>query len=189
MFAKWHGVCDLVNNAHFWQDCMSAYRDKSVTIPLYDNVAEREKVTQLVKCPPGECGECCRYHNTIAITPLEYTALKAAQEQTPDITQDNGGQLYLRVHNGCQYLVNNACSVYAVRPAVCRAFPLVASKEATDLSGAAVKQLQIRLQCQAALDALHTIFSKICSNGKLLLLPDLSLVPAYEDGHGVLGSV
>lgn len=189
MFAKWHGVSDLVYNADFWMDCMSAYQDKSITIPYYDTEVERGEVERLVKCPPGECGVCCRYHDTIAISNLEYIALRAVSDQQPNVSKDNNGQLFLRVHEGCQYLVNNACSVYAVRPAVCQAFPLVASKEATDLNGTAVKQLQIRLQCQAALDAVRVIFGKVCSQGKVMLLPDLSLIPAYENGHGVLGFV
>jgi len=189
MFAKWHGVCDLVNSDDFWMDCMSAYRDKSVTIPLYDTAVGREEMSRLVKCPPGECGVCCGYHETIAISGLEYKALCAVARQRPNMQRDSNGQMYLRVKDGCQYLVDNACSVYAVRPAVCKAFPLVASKDSVDLNGAHVKQLQIRLQCQAALDALRDVFYMVCAEGKVLVLPDLSLVPAYENGHGVLGSI
>jgi len=189
MFAKWHGMCDLEKDAGFWRDCMSAYRDKSVAIPFHDTEVEREKVSQLVRCPPGECGECCRYHDTIAISAVEYTLLCAAAKQRPNVLKNSDGQLYMQVHDGCQYLANNACSVYAVRPSVCKAFPLVAPKEAVGLSGIAVKQLRIRLQCQAALDALRAIFCKVCAQGKLLLLPDLSLVPVYENGRGVLGSI
>ena len=189
MFAKWHGTLDLVNVASFWCDCMSAYRDKSVILPLIDTAIEREKVSQLIKCPPGECGECCRHHNTIAISHLEYISLQAVQKQQPNVSQSSNGQLYLCVQNGCQYLVRNVCSVYAVRPSVCKAFPIVAPKDATDVNGTAVKQLQIRLQCQAALDAVHAIFHEVCASGKLLVLPDLSLIPAYENGHGVLGCV
>jgi len=189
MFAKWHGVCDLVGNDCFWMDCMSAYRDKSVTLPLYDTTAGREEIAQLVKCPPGECGECCRYHETIAINDPEYKALCAVAKQRPSVLRGSDGQVYLRVHDGCQYLVDNACSIYAVRPSVCKAFPLVASKDAVDLNGAHVKQLQIRLQCQAALDAIRAVFCKVCEKGKVLLLPDLSIIPTYENGHGVLGSI
>ena len=188
MFAKWYGTPELFKVGEFWADCMKAYLDKSVTLPMYDEPAEREAVLSLVKCPPGECGDCCRY-DKVAITSQEYATLTSRTGCQPDVITDEAGNLFIDSSRGCPYLKDNMCSIYSFRPAVCRSFPVVTPKEAMDIDGAVLKQIQIRIKCPAALDAVRAIFTKICSTGKLILLPDLSLVPVYDGGNGVLGPV
>jgi Fe-S-cluster containining protein len=188
MFAKWHAVTDLVNNGEFWNDCSSAYLDKCVTLPMCDEPAEREAVLKLVKCPPGQCGACCGY-DKVAITQNECDALVKNMNQKINFLSDEKGNLFLDCRNGCQFLKNNICVAYAFRPAVCRAFPIVAPKDTVDQDGARLKQIQIRLKCPAAVDVVRTVFTKVCSTGKLMVLPDLSLIPEYENGKGVLGRI
>lgn len=188
MFAKWYGTPGLVNNRDFWSDCLAAYLDKSVTLPMCDEPAEREALLALVKCPPGECGDCCRY-DKVAITQKEYEALKANTQQTIRVLSDDKGNLFLDSRNGCQFLKNNICVIYSFRPAVCRSFPIVTPKVVVDTDGTQIKQIQMRIKCPAALEALRTVFTRVCSTGKLMLLPDLSLIPVYENGNGVLGRI
>ena len=188
MFAKWFATPGLANNREFWQDCEKAYVDKSVTLPMYDEPAERQAVLSLVKCPPGECGACCRY-DRVAISREDYTRLAAYSSQPPDILTDESGQIYLRTAGGCQYLKCNTCTAYVVRPAVCAAFPIIVPRQTVSMEGDQRTQLQIKLKCPAAVEAVRSIFSKVCSTGKVIVLPDLSLVPAYEDGKGVLGPI
>jgi Fe-S-cluster containining protein len=188
MFAKWYSTPDLVNNREFWRDCMLAYLDKSVTLPVCDEPAEREAILKLVKCPPGECGACCRY-DKVAITPKEYEALAANTHYEINVLSDDKGDLFLDSSDGCQFLKNNICVAYSFRPAVCRSFPIVTPKDAVAMDGTQLKQIQIRLKCPAALEAVRAVFTRVCSTGKLMLLPDLSLIPVYEGGKGVLGSI
>ena len=188
MFAKWYGTPDLVNNPGFWQDCTVAYIDKSVTLPMYDAAPEREAVAKLVKCPPGECGACCRY-DKVAITPAEYDMLISGTHQQIRTLSDEKGNLFLDSSHGCQFLKNNICVVYSFRPAVCRSFPIITPKDAVGIDGAQLKQIQIKLKCPAAVEAVRNIFLNACSTGKIILLPDLSLIPVYDNGKGVLGSL
>jgi len=188
MFAKWHTTRDLVNNGEFWNDCISAYLDKCVTLPMYDEPAEREAVLRLVKCPPGQCGACCAYEK-VAVTPAEYDILVKNTNQKVNFLSDAEGNIFLDCRNGCQFLKSNICTVYSFRPSVCRAFPIVASKDAIDQEGVRLKQIQIRLKCAAAVEAVRAVFIKVCSTGKVILLPDLSLIPEYENGRGALGSI
>ena len=188
MFAKWYSTSALVDNNEFWRDCMTAYLEKSITLPMYDEPAEREAILKLVKCPPGECGACCRY-DRVAITQKEYEVLMAKTQQKTNILSDNEGNLFLDSTNGCQFLKNNICVIYSLRPTVCRSFPIVTPKDAVAADGTQLKQIQIRLKCPAALEAVRTVFTRVCSTGKLMLLPDLSLIPVYEDGKGILGSI
>jgi Fe-S-cluster containining protein len=188
MFAKWHATPGLASNDAFWKDCLAAYVDKAVTLPMYDEPAEREVVSKLVKCPPGECGACCRY-DRVAISRTERIALEAASQQAVDTSADESGNLYMNTRGGCPYLKNNACTVYAQRPAVCAAFPIISARAAVSMEGAQLKQIQVKLKCPAALEAVRTIFTRVCAGGKLMVLPDLSLVPAYQDGKGVLGPI
>ena len=189
MFAKWYGTHDLVNNRDFWQDCMSAYLNKSVTLPVYDEPTEHEAVLKMVKCPPGECGSCCRHYEKIAISPEEYESLVHLKRGDVRIIRDENGHLFLDPRGGCQFLVNNICTVYEQRPGVCRSFPILSPREAVTPEGKSCRQIQMRLECPPALEAIRTVFSRACNGGKVMLLPDLSLIPAYEDGKGVLGSI
>jgi Fe-S-cluster containining protein len=188
MFAKWYGTPDLFKLPEFWGDCMRAYMDKSVTLPMYDEPAEREAVLDLVKCPPGECGDCCRY-DKVALTQEEYETLVARTDARLDLITDANGNLFIDSSGGCPFLKDNICSIYAFRPSVCRSFPIVTPKEAVDADGALLKQIQVRIKCPAALEAVKTIFTRVCSSGKLMLLPDLSLIPVYDGGNGVLGKI
>ena len=188
MFAKWHGTKHLVSNIDFWIDCQTAYLNKSVTLPLYDEPAEHDAVLAMIKCPPGECGSCCRHYEKIAVTPEEYAGLKALNRGDVRIIQDEKG-LHLDPKGGCQFLSNNTCTVYSKRPGVCRSFPILSPLEAVTPEGEPCRQIQIRLECPPALEAIKAIFTRACSTGKLLLLPDLSLIPEYEDGKGILGSI
>ncbi len=188
MFAKWHATRDLVNNREFWNDCVSAYLDKCVTLPMYDEPAEREAVLKLVRCPPGQCGACCAYEK-VAVTLAEYDTLVKNTNQAVSSFSDNNGNIFLDCNNGCQFLKSNICTVYSFRPSVCRAFPIVEPKEAVNQDGARLKQIQVRLKCAAAVEAVRAVFIKVCSTGKVMLLPDLSLIPEYENGKGALGAI
>jgi Fe-S-cluster containining protein len=188
MFAKWHATANLADNAEFWQDCLAAYVDKAVTLPMYDQPAERESVLKLVRCPPGECGACCRY-DRVALTRQERIALEAASRQTVNTSADEAGNMYMTTGGGCRFLKNNACTVYPQRPAVCAAFPVITARDAVTMDGTSLKQIRVKLKCPAALEVVKTIMTGVCAGGKVVLLPDLSLVPAYENGKGVLGSI
>jgi Fe-S-cluster containining protein len=188
MFAKWYGTAGLASNREFWHDCMAAYVDKCVTLPMYDELAEREGVLKLVKCPPGECGACCKY-DKVAITQKEYNAILANTHSSINIISDDKGNLFLDSSKNCQFLINRICTIYSYRPSVCRSFPIITSKEAVAADGTPVKQIQVRLKCRPCLDAVCEIFTRVCATGKLILLPDLSLIPAYEEGEGVLGRI
>lgn len=188
MFAKWYSTPDLSNNQEFWRDCMSAYVDKSITLPMYDEPAEKEAILKLIKCPPGQCGACCRY-DKVAITWEEYELLRRNTHNEVNILSDDKGNIFLDSSHGCQFLKNNICVIHSFRPSVCRSFPIIAPKDAITTDGAQVKQIQMRLKCPASLEAIRTVFSRACSTGKVMLLPDLSLIPAYEGGKGILGSI
>jgi len=188
MFAKWHGVADLVHSEAFWQSCLENYIGKSVTLPYDDTLEERQTVTSMVDCPPGTCGQCCRYYDRIAITPEEYKLISSNVRSRINIDTD-GGQLYLLPGGCCQFLKDNACTIYDFRPAVCRAFPILAPRETVSPDGTVFRQLQMRLQCPPALSVIRTLLSRACSGGKLMILPDLSIIPTYENAKEALGQL
>ena len=188
MFSKWYSTRKLVNNQEFWRDCMSAYVDKSISLPMYDEPAEEEAILKMVKCPPGQCGACCRY-DKVSITWEEYELLRRNTQREVIVLSDNQGNIFLDSSDGCQFLKNNICTIHSFRPSTCRAFPIITPKDAVATDGAEVKQIQMRLKCQASLEVIRSIFSRACSNGKVMLLPDLSLIPLYEGGKGVLGCI
>ena len=185
MFAKWHGVVDLVHNEAFWDDCLATYIGKSITLPYDDTPEERLSVNATVDCPPGTCGQCCRYDDRVAITSEEYRAISSNTKSRLNIDTEDG-QLYLRLDGDCQFLKDNACTIYDFRPTVCRTFPVLSPRETISPDGTIFRQLQIRLQCPSALSAIKTLLSRACSSGKLMILPDLSIIPTHENTGATL---
>jgi Fe-S-cluster containining protein len=183
MFARWHGTRNLVHNEAFWQDCLATYKDKTVTLPYDDTPEERMHVTQTLACPPGECGECCRY-DRVAITPEEYRLLSANVRQRVNTEKDAEGKIYLKSAGGCQFLNDNTCTVYDYRPMVCRSFPVLAPRQTVSADGTVFNQLQIRLKCAPALKAVREYLTRACSGGRLMILPDLSVIPTCDNAAG-----
>jgi Fe-S-cluster containining protein len=190
MSSKWYGTKDLVSNQEFWSDCLKIYicADKVVPLPLINNEAERNRISQLVKCPPGTCGLCCRY-DRIAISKEELSQLEVVTKQEIKTELDENRNMFLNSRGGCQFLKDNACIVYDSRPRVCKLFPIVAPRGSVTIDGAEFQQIQIRLKCSAALEVIKAVFVHACVKGKVMLLPDLSLIPVYDEGKGPLGVI
>jgi len=188
MFAQWHGTADLVHSDAFWNSCLENYIGKTVTLPYDDTPEERQIVTTMVYCPPGTCGQCCRYYDRIAITSEEYKLISANVRSRINIDVD-GDKLFLRPGGCCQFLKDNACTIYDFRPAVCRAFPILSPRETVSPDGTVFQQLQMRLQCFPALSAIKTLLIRACSGGKLMILPDLSIIPTHENTKAIFGQL
>jgi Fe-S-cluster containining protein len=187
MFARWHGTTDLVHNEAFWKDCLETYKDKTVTLPYDDTPEQREHISQVLRCPPGACGECCRY-DRVAVTPEELKLISANVRQRVNTENDAAGNLCLKSAGGCQFLKDNVCTIYSYRPAVCRGFPILAPRQTVSPDGKVFNQLQMRLKCPPALEAIKEYLSRACSGGKLMILPDLSIIPTCENTAEMLNT-
>ena len=82
------------------------------------------------------CGECCKIHGNHAyvyLTPKNISDIANSLGMTPDefdethCTQDEDGNVILTmIDRQCNFLRDNQCIVYDVRPAQCRAWPFLA---------------------------------------------------------------
>jgi Fe-S-cluster containining protein len=185
MFAKWYGTHDLAGNNSFWEDCMKYYIDKTVVLPYDDTPEQRESISRSLQCPAGECGECCRY-DRVAITESEYKLISENVRQRILVETDRDGKMYLKSAGGCQFLKNDACTIYNFRPTVCRAFPIISPRKTASEDGGEFEQLQLKIKCKPSLDAIRSLVNKVCSGGKLMLLPDLSIIPTFEYAGTIL---
>jgi Fe-S-cluster containining protein len=181
MMSRWWGSANLADNEEFWRDCSVYYHEKTVVLPLCHEPAQCDMVTRLIKCPPGVCGICCHYPR-VAITQAEQKELESVSCRQVRIERGSNGETFLNISGGCQFLKKNACSIYEHRPRVCRAFPILNPREAVTFDGQLIKQMQMRLKCRPAMNAIRAVLSGACRNNNWLLLPDLSLVPAYNTG-------
>jgi Fe-S-cluster containining protein len=180
MFARWHACPDLVTNDDFWQDCARIYIDKIITLPVDDTSAERLLFLKSFSCPPGKCGACCR-RGYVPLTAQENECLSAGARNKELIFSDNEGSYILDISAGCQFLEGNACTVHAFRPEACRSFPVLEPRRTVSPDGDVFDQLRVNLACRPAVQAVRAILTRVCSGGKLMLLPDLSIIPTYEN--------
>ena len=83
---------------------------------LVDEFAEHR--APYVACQRG-CADCCRMN--VQITSLEAARIAAGtSRQAQALTQSRTHDLTEFAGQACPFLVDNACSIYALRPFVCR---------------------------------------------------------------------
>ena len=63
---------------------------------------------------------CCRGFPTVELTPGEYATLEKLGAGRLEFLLD--GHYYLVIENGCEFLVENRCAIFAQRPSICRRF-------------------------------------------------------------------
>jgi Fe-S-cluster containining protein len=169
-WAKYYGQ-DFINNDEFWQDCLEVYYNRNIGLPLLYNTLTITKLIKRLKCPSGECGECCKCYKVV---PLSAYDIRRFQDNGIDTSklitlQDGGVTIDADKSGRCPYLKeDNSCSVYAFRPETCFIFPIQKGKEG--------EQLNVRLKCQPALDLIRKVITDAINEGGKLLLPDLTVI-------------
>lgn len=179
MFAKFYGDTDLVNNEMFWLNCLMAYTDKAVALPLIDCAESRRRLHETLDCPSGKCGLCCRYRRVLLGAEDIKRLGEAVDISTVDIKEE-GEAKYLDCTDGCQFLKDNECTVYSKRPNACYEFPIQQPREATLDGKQPFQQVTYRLKCLPSLNVIREMMREAVAAGSLLLLPDLSLVNKEE---------
>ena len=176
MMGKYFGDGDLVENDLFWIDCLIAYPDKVIPLPLVDGPEARRKLADLLVCPPGGCGMCCRYERV----PVSKEDMKRLSDFNPTVILDEKIGTYLACKDGCQFLNDNTCKVYGKRPDVCMQFPVQLPREGVIDGKIPFKQVQYRLKCEPGLKVVRAIMREAVEPGNMILLADLSLVPKVK---------
>jgi Fe-S-cluster containining protein len=64
--------------------------------------------------------DCCRGFPSVELSAAEYTYLQQIGATRLEFTLS--GHYYLLIENGCEFLTNNLCAIYAQRPSICRRF-------------------------------------------------------------------
>jgi Fe-S-cluster containining protein len=174
MMGEFYGDRDLIHNELFWMKCLLMYRDRRIRLPLQDNSSSRRRLKDMLVCPPGTCGLCCRHYEHIPVSPYDIERLSNFH---PKLEKYLEGQS-LSCANGCQFLKENACSIYSNRPDACAEYPIDSNPTEVILSdGRKLFEINYRLLCEPSLTVIRKIMEEATSTGKLFLLPDLSLAP------------
>ncbi|MDD5338426.1 MAG: YkgJ family cysteine cluster protein [Dehalococcoidales bacterium] len=179
MFSKYWNKPDLYKDNLFWLDCYKYYKDQNIPLPMEDLPRNRHRLMTMLKCPPGLCGDCCRY-DKVHLSQNELNYLKSDTAEEPRIGNEVDGRIYLDTKGGCQYCVNNSCAVYNHRPFTCETFPIQDPKVAYKADGGKALQMLYRLKCPPALDVIRAIIHEVCDPGLNMVLPDLTIVPVYR---------
>lgn len=184
MFSKWYGRPNLELIDEFWQDVFTVYHEQIVPMPLGLNDKTYQIVAPLLHCPPGECGDCCRY-KWVALKPEDIERLLTApgitREYLDSVCGDNEGAVCIK--GVCPFLKDNKCSVYEYRPSICRTFPIQPGVMNRDEAGKPTEQMHIRMKCPASLNlARQIILQTLAHNEGLVLLPDLTVIRRKKNG-------
>jgi Fe-S-cluster containining protein len=184
MFGKYYGIGNLADIDAFWKDIAEVYHDVLVPLPLEINYRTLRMVSGFLDCPPGKCGECCRYA-AIALTGFdEERILSSGFQKLDEFCVVTGGTKSIsRGKDGeCPFLTDNACSIYAARPDICYTFPIQGGVKRT-IGSKEIEQMHVRMKCGPALTLVRTVISRaLKANPKLVLLPDLTIVTHIGGG-------
>ena len=91
---------------------------------ISESIKREEKQGKKLACACG-CASCCKSHETIPVYPLELMGMSwyAAEVLAGDLRDSLKTQLRnLQQIKSCPFLIDNACSIHAVRPMACRSF-------------------------------------------------------------------
>ena len=64
--------------------------------------------------------DCCHGFPSVELAAEEYATLRKIGARRLAFTLT--GRFYLLIENGCEFLIDNRCAIYAQRPAICRRF-------------------------------------------------------------------
>lgn len=184
IFGRWYGQQKLGDSLEFWQDIWDTYFDQLIPLPLAATNVNQEFVSRLIKCPPGECGACCKY-SFIHTTSADITRLSCAPgmniKKVYDMLVEKDGELGLP--GPCKFLADNRCTIYEHRTHICRTFPVQLGITGKTEKGEEVEQIYVRLKCNAAFAAIQAIIRGSLAHDKTLeLLPDLNVIRRETNG-------
>ncbi len=188
MFARYYGLKNIELIDGFWSDIYKAYFNELVPLPLAVNVENFRLVSDAIYCPPGKCGECCKY-KFIHVTNSDLERLSMCQTvDTMKVLNDRGGLIKQGEETGikgpCPFLnKDNVCTVHKFRPSICYTFPIQLGVEGKTEAGQITQQIHVRMRCKPALEAVKFVIIRALTHNKSLeLLPDLSIIRRETNG-------
>lgn len=190
LFAEYWGDTDLAHNEGFWEDVYKYYSQEphDAPLPLRYSPSTVRRVQDMLVCPPGECGGCCNTYKMVPLWPYDIRRIieqtKYSKKYLARITHTReNGTMFMNSHpDGCVFLKDNVCTIYEARPDACWLFPIGSRDSLVD--GKAGQQMTIRIRCPAALAIARELITESLSTGKMMLLPDLTVIPKGETKCG-----
>ncbi|MCK5698035.1 MAG: YkgJ family cysteine cluster protein [Gammaproteobacteria bacterium] len=91
---------------------------------ISESINREEKQGKKLACARG-CATCCESHETIPVYPLELMGMYwyATEVLSGELRNMLKAQLHhLDTLQSCPFLIENSCSIHAVRPMACRSF-------------------------------------------------------------------
>lgn len=185
LFSKYFGRDDLVEDEEFWRDIYSHYSKEThnAPLPMEFTPSTVRIVSEMLVCPPGVCGKCCRY-NHIELSDYDVRRITEGTSYTEEdlaklITTKDDKMTMCGHPDGCPFLDDNRCTIYKFRPDACYMFPF--SGKSMMIGNMQVKQMQIRIKCQPALAIARKVITEVMSKRDKILLPDLTVIPKVEE--------
>ena len=182
LMSKYYGQQNLAEVDAFWQDILVCLgkEEAAVPIPLLFNPTAVRRVQEMLECPPGKCGECCRYQR-IVITEIDSQRLSengpcTLEELGKVLKADKDGVHLSGGDGGCPFLKENVCTVYAHRPDICWMFPIIGGQSIL-INEQPRQQMLVRLKCEPIVRVVRQLVRESLAKQDALLLPTLAIVP------------
>lgn len=178
LFGMFWGKDNLIDDESFWQiaSVLLPPEDGEIVLPLSFNPVTARRILGMLNCL--KCGVCCRHYKRVTISDFDIQRIEVNttfKNISEFVKQDEKGK-YLSGAE-CPFLKDNACQVHDFKPDACYFFPIQGGAQAI-LEGKSFEAMRIRLNCPAAIAVARGILkeSLALSEGKMMLLPDLSIV-------------
>lgn len=181
LFSRWAFCDDLSHNDEFWEDAYKTLRKRcfNIPMPLVYNEHSVVMLTEKFKCQ--RCSDCCRFEvvpfsNRWEVQQIaDYIKIPEDEFRRRYVINERN-YICLKTEGGCPFLKDNECSVYEVRPSVCRLSPIQKSGQMISVSGKQKNVLTIRVTCRPAMDLIRSVLTKASEHTNTILLPNLNLV-------------
>lgn len=167
LFGKYYAK-EFLTQDGFWADVLAWLGPEGTNIPLpysYNPTTVR-LVQNLLQCPKGQCSLCCRYPQV----PMDEHDIKRLAQAGFTLSKDQMGTRedgveYIKAVDGCPFLKDNLCLVYAFRPDACWLFPINRDGDG----------MHLRVKCEPGMAVAKQVLIEAQNSG-LLVLPNLRCV-------------
>lgn len=164
----------LIDNDVYWENLYTQYKDSTIALPIvFDHKVIRDFMYALC-C--DDCSYCCEKYSTVQLFRRDVRKLKEANIDIEPHMFEEAGHTFFHLYEGCVFLKDKRCSIYAHRPDGCYFAPIQFGANYDNTGKLIDPRLHVRIECKPAVVAIRALLrGALADNPGSILQPDLSI--------------